>query len=200
LPAGSPGRSIAEEDRVERHNLLARTPPGRDGARMRNSHERTLPAGPTEVGELLTTAGQPGDRLWPGDRWPRMKLDGPVAVGARGGHGPIRYWIESYEPNRSLTFRFDPAIGMHGTHHFEIEPASAEGRTVLRHEIDGRTSGTMALVWPLAIRWFHDAVLEELLDNAERAVGGEVDRPARWSPWVRVLRRLTARRGRRPSA
>jgi hypothetical protein len=160
---------------------------------MRNTHERTLTAGTAEVGALLATAGQDGDRLWPGDRWPPMSLDGPVAVGARGGHGPIRYSVEGYEPGRSLTFRFDPEIGMDGTHRFEVEPGPVDGGTVLRHVIEGRPHGVMLIGWPVAIRWLHDAVLEDLLDRAELAVTGTVARPAVWSPWVRLLRRIDAR-------
>jgi hypothetical protein len=46
----------------------------------------------------------------------------------------------------------------------------------------------MVLGWPLAVRWLHDALIEDLLDNAELAATGTVRRPARWSPWVRMLR------------
>jgi hypothetical protein avisC_11790 len=38
----------------------------------------------------------------------------------------------------------------------------------------------------------HDAVVEDLLDNAEGETTGAVIRPAAWSPRVRVLHRLTA--------
>ncbi|WP_206062902.1 hypothetical protein [Nocardioides piscis] len=44
---------------------------------------------------------------------------------------------------------------------------------------------------PLAVRWFHEALMQDLFDNAERQVTGTVaGRPARWSPWVRALRRV----------
>jgi hypothetical protein len=46
----------------------------------------------------------------------------------------------------------------------------------------------MLLVWPLAIRWLHDACLEDLLDRAGAEVGSPAASPSRWSPWVRVLR------------
>ncbi|MEU1407260.1 DUF2867 domain-containing protein [Streptomyces sp. NPDC005728] len=36
----------------------------------------------------------------------------------------------------------------------------------------------------------HDTVIEELFDNAERAVTGTAASPVRWSPWVRLLHRL----------
>jgi hypothetical protein len=48
----------------------------------------------------------------------------------------------------------------------------------------------MVLDGPLVIRWVHDAVVEEMFDNAERAVGHEPARPARRSPYVRLVRAL----------
>jgi hypothetical protein len=57
----------------------------------------------------------------------------------------------------------------------------------------------MHLLWPVAIRWLHDALIEDALDNAERSSTGAVGRPRHWSPWVRVLRRRLSR-GRVPTA
>ncbi|MGW3967282.1 hypothetical protein ACWED2_46225 [Amycolatopsis sp. NPDC005003] len=50
-------------------------------------------------------------------------------------------------------------------------------------------------------RPLHDALLEQLLDRAESAVTGRVERPVRWSPYVRFLRGLGEIRSRvRPPA
>src|SRR5918999_1023516 len=73
-------------------------------------------------------------------------------------------------------------------------------RTLLRHFTEGRLSGVMRLAWPLAVRWAHDAVLEELLDNAERAVGIEPARPYRRSAWVRLQRGIDTPRARTAGA
>src|SRR5262249_21619460 len=62
-------------------------------------------------------------------------------------------------------------------------------RTELRYVAQARLTGAMRLLWPVAVRFMHDAVLEDLLDRAEAAVGCGPARPARWSPWVRLLRR-----------
>ncbi len=43
------------------------------------------------------------------------------------------------------------------------------------------------------MRWLHDAVVEDLFDRAERALGTGPARPARWSPWVRALRPIAGR-------
>jgi hypothetical protein len=47
----------------------------------------------------------------------------------------------------------------------------------------------MVLLWPLVVRWAHDAVVEEALDRVETALGVGPMVPARWSPWVRLLRK-----------
>jgi hypothetical protein len=162
---------------------------------VRNVHERIVPAPIEEVGPLLDRLGGPGDVLWPTPGWRPMVLDGPVAVGAAGGHGSIRYRVIGHEPGRMVEFEFTPGPGLHGRHAFSVEPAGP-GRTVLRHVADARFSGVMRLAWPLAVRWAHDALLEELLDNAERAVGAEPARPARRSAWVRLLRAMWTPRSR----
>lgn len=156
---------------------------------VRNVHERSVPAPAAELGELLAAIGGPDDKLWPAPAWVPMVLDRPVAVGAAGGHGPIRYHVTAYEPGKMVEFTFDPTLGLHGTHSFYIEPAGPS-RTLLRHVIEGRLTGSVRLLWPLVIRWLHDAVLEDLLDRAEAAVGTEPARPARWSPWVRLWQRF----------
>ena len=66
---------------------------------------------------------------------------------------------------------------------------------MLRHEAVGRVTGAMRLLWPLAVRPAHDALLADLLDRAEAVLGSGPARPARWSPWVRLLRRSELPRG-----
>ena len=82
-----------------------------------------------------------------------------------------------------------------GTHVFSADPVGPN-RAVLRQVSDLRLSGSMRLIWPLALRWVHDAFLEDLLDRAEVVLGTGPARPARWSPWVRLLRRLELPRAR----
>jgi hypothetical protein len=154
---------------------------------VRNVHERRLRATPPQVGALLDRLSGEDDVLWPVDAWPSLRLDRPLGVGARGGHGPIRYTVEAYEPGRLVRFRFDPSLRIDGWHALEVVPESADV-TVLRNVAQGRPRGRMRLLWPLAVRWLHDALIENLLDRAERELHGVVARPGRWSPWVRVLR------------
>jgi antitoxin (DNA-binding transcriptional repressor) of toxin-antitoxin stability system len=51
---------------------------------VRNVHERVFPAPPAQVGALIDTLASADDRLWPGDRWPPMRFDRALSVGARG--------------------------------------------------------------------------------------------------------------------
>jgi hypothetical protein len=86
-----------------------------------NIHERVLDASITEIGKLIDGLASADDKLWPCDRWPAMKFDRPLSVGAVGGHGPIRYTIESYKPGSRIQFRFTEPKGFLGSHRFEVE-------------------------------------------------------------------------------
>jgi hypothetical protein len=171
-----------------------------------NIHKRRLAATTAEVGALLDTLASPGDRLWPKDDWPPMRLRPGLEVGAEGGHGPVRYAVSAYQPGRRVELRFDPdggvLRGFRGRHVFEVEASGDQA--LLRHTIDAECTFPAWIRWALAIRWLHDALLEDALDRAAAELGGELggERPARraWSPWVRLLRRLAARgRGVDPS-
>jgi hypothetical protein len=123
-----------------------------------------------------------------------MRFDRPLAIGARGGHGPIRYDVDAYEPGRSVRFRFTAPRGFEGFHAYEVDERA--GRTILRHVLEMRASGAARATWPLVFRPLHDALIEDSLDRAEHAVTGGVARPAHWSAYVRFLRAAFTR-GRR---
>jgi hypothetical protein len=155
---------------------------------IRTVHERLLPVPIERVGPLLDRLGGPDDVLWPSPAWAPMTLDRPPAPGAAGGHEGLRYRVTDHRPRRSVTFTMEPGQGLHGTHTFSVRPAG-DRATVLRHEAVGRVTGAMRLLWPLAVRPAHDALLADLLDRAEAVLDVGPARPARWSPWVRLLRR-----------
>lgn len=165
--------------------------------RILNVHQRVLAATTETVGALLDGLASPEDTLWPHDRWPAMRFDRPLGVKAHGGHGPIRYTVEAHEPGRRVVFRFTGPRGFDGTHTFEIEGITAT-RTRLLHVVEMRTHGAALLTWPLLFKPLHDALLEDALDRAERAIGGH-PAPRSWSRRVRLLRRGLARRGSSPS-
>jgi hypothetical protein len=153
-----------------------------------NVHERRIAASPAAVGELLDSLGRRGDLLWPEEQWPAMRFDGPLRAGASGGHGPIRYVIEGYEPGHSIHFRFTRPRGFDGTHRFEVIPDGA-GTTVLRHVLEMRTTRRARWTWPVVFRPLHDALVEDAFDKAERQLGS-IPRPRRWGWTVRALRTL----------
>mgnify|MGYP000886025293 CR=1 FL=1 len=160
---------------------------------IRNVHERVVDAPIERLGALLDGLGRKGDRLWPSRNWPPMVLDRPVSAGGEGGHGAIRYHVTEYEPGARVRFAFDPATGIEGAHELSLD-ALDERRTRIRHVLIGRTRGAMRLMFSAAVEPLHDAVIEDLFDNAERETTGTVVRPATWSPRVRVLRRLVGGR------
>jgi hypothetical protein len=147
--------------------------------RVRNVHRRAVDD-VDAVGALLDGLGSDDDRLWPRDRWPAMRLDRPLQAGARGGHGPIRYRVELYEPKRRVRFRFERPRGFDGFHEFclvERDPPALE------HLLEAHMTGAARLSWPLVFRPLHDDLIEDALTNA--APGPDAHT---WSPATRVLR------------
>jgi hypothetical protein len=155
---------------------------------VRNVHERVLHAPGPRVAALLDSLASAEDQLWPRDQWPAMRFDRPLRVGGVGGHGPIRYVVEAYEPGRSVRFRFTGPRDFLGAHGYEIQPVSSGG-LCLRHVLSMQAVGPARLSWPLVFRPLHDALIEDSLDRAARSLGIESER-SRWSAWVRALRWL----------
>jgi len=161
--------------------------------RFSNVHERFIPGNAEEASALVDSLASEDDALWP-RTWPRIHLDGGLRVGAAGGHGPIRYSVETYAPGRSVTFRFDPVTGFGGRHWLELAPR--EDGVWLRHVVSGESGLLGGLYWTFIARHLHDALMEDAFDNAERALTGDVNEPARWSLRVRALRAVLRRLGR----
>jgi len=165
---------------------------------IQNVHERRLPFSPEAGGRLIDALASPSDELWPAEQWPAMRLDRPLSVGARGGHGPIRYHVEHYVPGQLVRFRFEAPAGFDGHHEYLILRV-AEADTVLRHSLLMQTTGPARLSWPLLYRPLHDALIEDSLDKASRSLGVGVPEPHRWSWRVRCLRAVARRAQRRRS-
>ncbi|MDX1553243.1 MAG: SRPBCC family protein, partial [Marinobacter sp.] len=127
--------------------------------KVRNVHERILP-NTEQVEALIDSLATKEDALWPTEAWPRMVFDRPLGVGAVGGHGPVRYCVEAYEPGKSIRFRFIAPKGFRGWHGYEIGPAK-QGFLSLRHTLEMSTSGLAVLSWPMIFRPLHDALIED---------------------------------------
>lgn len=156
-----------------------------------NVHQRLLPVPPERAGALIDTLSSAHDKVWPRMHWPRMVLDGPLAVGAAGGHGPIRYTVDAYEPGQRVRFRFTAPRGFDGWHGLEVLDATSV-HCVLEHRIEMRVSGLALLTWPLVFRPLHDALVEDALACAQRSLGLVPHTPP-WSGHVRLLRALMQR-------
>ena len=161
-----------------------------------NIHQRTLPVPVDRVGAMLETLAGPADEIWHSDLVAPMILDNGLAVGSRGGHGPIRYEVVDHVPGRLLRFRFASGVGLEGDHAFEViagTPADGSTCTTLRHTITARAVGRGRVLWPMVIRPIHDAAAEDMLDHVERSLTGSTPRRRAATRWVCAL----ARRGRR---
>jgi hypothetical protein len=156
-----------------------------------NVHDRKLHATPEQVGALIDSLASGEDALWPKHAWPRMEFDRPLGVGARGGHGPIRYFIEEYVPGESIKFRFTGPEGFDGFHGYDRVETTAN-TVVLRHTLKMTTHGPAILSWPLIYRPMHDALIEDSLATAEASLG-QASRIQPWSLWVRFLRWVVSR-------
>ena len=73
---------------------------------LRNVHEREFPLSLAAVGALIDSLASRDDRLWPNGKWPPMRFDRPLAIGAVGGHGPVRYSVVEYRPSQSILSAF----------------------------------------------------------------------------------------------
>jgi hypothetical protein len=143
-------------------------------------HERELATSPAAVGELLDDPS----RMWPA-RWP------PISD---TGIGFLRHEPLGHSAGEWRSYRITAPRGLDATHGWDVRSGTAGGAT-LRHTVEGRVTGTMRIAWPLVVRPIHDALHEDVLDEAERAVGG-TPRSSRWTLRVRALRWAIRKAGR----
>ncbi|EMS78853.1 hypothetical protein [Desulfotignum phosphitoxidans] len=151
-----------------------------------NIHEREFEADYEQVAKLIDSLSSEHDLLWPSQCWPRMKFDRQLGVGAKGGHGPIGYFVESYKPGQSIRFCFTSPKGFNGFHKFDVVN-STHHSVLLRHTIEIKLKGSALLTWPLVIRPLHDALIEDALSTAQASLG-IAPQMRSWSPWVKVIR------------
>jgi hypothetical protein len=125
-----------------------------------------------------------------------MKFKDGLMVGANGGHGPIGYTIEKYNPGEIIEFKFMKPSGFHGIHRFEListdgsgNAESGQGKCEITHIIDMKTTGSGILLWIFFIRPLHNALLEDALDKIENHFL-TAKKKSHWNPWVRFLRSI----------
>ena len=123
-----------------------------------------------------------------------MKFKGGINIGAKGGHGPIRYSVEKYNPNEIIQFRFSKPIGFNGIHKFEVKELTEE-KTEIKHTIDMDTVGKGTLGWILGIRSLHNALIEDGFDKLENNFSNN-KKSTEWNFWVKFLRKQIAKRNK----
>lgn len=155
-----------------------------------NIHSRTISQPRNKVVALLGTLATPNDKIWPKEYWPAMRLSNGLQVHSKGGHGPIGYTVEAYQPDEFVQFQFTKPQSFHGFHKLEIAELSPE-KTRLTHTIDIKTSGSGIFAWLFAIRWLHDALIEDAFDKVENHFSPHKKR-SDWNLWVHILRRFLA--------
>lgn len=153
-----------------------------------NVHTRELDQPKEKIEELFATLATDNDMMLANDKWSPMILDKGLTVGSKGGHGPIRYSVKEFVPDELVEFQFYKPKGFIGTHRFEINELNTN-KTELKHIVDMKIIGPALLSWPLAIRWLHDAFIEDAFDKVENHFSGQAKR-TRWSAWVKILRKL----------
>ena len=155
--------------------------------KVTNFHKREITQPKSEIAKLFKTLATENDMMLATDKWSPMKLDKGLQVGSKGGHGPIKYFVTDYQQDKSITFQFD-LTGFNGFHKFELRELETD-KTELSHIIDMTTSGSATLKWALAIRWLHDAYIEDAFDKVENHFTKD-KKSSEWSWWVKTLRKV----------
>jgi hypothetical protein len=152
-----------------------------------NIHNREITQPKSEVAKLFKTLATENDLMLATDKWSPMKLDKGLQVGSKGGHGPIKYFVTDYQKDNSIKFQFD-LTGFNGFHKFELFE-SEPNKTQLKHTIDMTTTGLATLKWAMAIRWLHNAYIEDAFDKVENYFTKD-KKSSKWSWWVKTLRKI----------
>jgi len=153
-----------------------------------NVHTRIISQPKAVISELFETLSSKNDQVWPTEKWPPMKFKEGLKIGSKGGHGPIRYTILTYKPEEPIQFEFTSPKGFNGRHWFEIIELK-QHKTKLKHTIDINVSGKGLFTWFFAIRWLHDALVEDAFDKVENHFL-EGKKSTEWSIWVKILRSI----------
>lgn len=156
--------------------------------KVTNIHKRILEQPKEKVTKIIATLSYENDRIWPNENWPRMKFKNGIKAGVKGGHGPIRYSVEKYNPEKIIQFHFHKPIGFNGIHKLEINEIDLN-KVEVTHTIDMETTGKSTFLWLFAIRALHDALLEDAFDKLENNFLTD-KKTTKWSFWVKFLRKV----------
>jgi len=154
--------------------------------RVINIHKRTINQPKAKVSLLFKTLATNDDEIWPSEKWPAMRFNEGLKVGAKGGHGIVRYTIVSFKEGEHIKFKFTKPEGFIGTHKLMIKEFS-DIETEMIHEIKMNTSFKRTILWTTVIRWLHDALIEDAFDKVENHFSSKV-KETKYNFWVKYLR------------
>lgn len=155
-----------------------------------NIHKRSINQPKKIIVDHLKTLATEQDCIWPKENWPALRFKDGLKMGAEGGHGPIRYFVEAYNPDEIIQFRFTKPTGFNGIHKFEIKELT-ENKTEISHTIEMDTTGKGTLSWVFGIRSLHNALIEDAFDKFENMFT-ENKKSTEWNFWVKFLRKRLA--------
>lgn len=155
--------------------------------KVQNIHRRIIPTSASHVGKAFDSLATENDAIWPYEKWPAIRFEEGVKVGSKGGHGPVGYSIEAYSKGELIRFKFTQPQGFHGIHEFYLNEIS-EKETEIVHAIKMRTTFWASIQWLIAIRWLHDALIEDAFDKLENHFSIH-KRSSTYNFWVRILRK-----------
>lgn len=166
--------------------MVAWTTPTPTG--LRNVHTRVTDGTLADAARLLESLGTAEDRMWPRDRWPRIRLDQGLAVGSRGGHAGVRYRVLDVEPGRRVRFVFeaDSRPLLAGWHEFRVDPIGADGLE-WTHELVLENPSLQVRTGLIPL---HNALLEDLFDQVEFELGQHPLERRAFTASIRTLRAL----------
>ncbi len=151
-----------------------------------NVHERTVNQPKARVSKLLETMATANDKIWPRENWPAIKFKDGLKIGSYGGHGPIKYKIIEYDLGNAIHFEFLKPSKFKGYHKFEIFDLE-HSKTKVVHSLQMKTFGLGTLYWVFAIRWLHDALIEDAFNKIENEFSINM-KMTKWGFWVKFLR------------
>ncbi|WP_034058166.1 hypothetical protein [Lacinutrix jangbogonensis] len=155
--------------------------------KVTNNHKRKLLQPKAQVVKLFKTLATKEYKIWPIENWPAIRFNEKLKIGAKGGHGSVRYTIIDFKDNEEIKFQFSKPHGFIGTHEFCIN-AIDNNTAEITHEINMNTSTVKAtFLWLVVIRWLHDALIEDAFDKVENSYSEE-KKKTKYSLWVQLLR------------
>ena len=151
-----------------------------------NQHKRIINQPKEKISKLIEKLASKEDKIWPHNKWSPMRFKDGLKVSSKGGHGIIRYTIIAYNPEHGIKFQFTSPKEFDGTHEFSMIELD-DNQTEVNHVINMETHGIATIQWIVFIRWLHDALIEDALDNIENHFSDE-KKTSKWSVWVKLWR------------